>query len=165
MSNPVVDFAVAVAGAQVDTATLRQLGLLYAPFEVFSPHWSLVFGRHKNEPAVWLVRGDQPASEEDIKKLLPNPPTWLLSNAIRGSVKPRKKPFDRAYLYGQKIGAWSSVCEGFAHPSPDTGDYFESERCFAPGVGITRLAFHSVWGNHALDLLAPPAEPGLPDSK
>jgi hypothetical protein len=54
------------------------------------------------------------------------------------------------------VKSWDSTCSGYIHPSPDTGDFFSSERCFAPNVGITRLVFDSVWGGYELELESGP---------
>ncbi len=159
-TREVVDLAVEIDGKRADDEMLRDLGVSAAPFPSFSPQWSLVVDREAAGPVVWLVGTSAPDAAEALDRALDDATPWHLG--WRMSKRPKAPPADRAYFFRDKVAGHESVCEGFAHPSPDTGDYFESERCFGAGVGITRLMFDSVWGGYKFDLVKAPAEPALP---
>lgn len=130
-----------------------------APFPTLASTLSLLVGTHKKERVVWLVFGPPEKAEESVEPL---PPTWPLGEAARRQ-KPPKEPTGEPYVYGKKIGAWSSICAGDEHSGEESGDSFSWERCFEPTVGITRLEFESVWGGYELSLTSAPAGFALPE--
>ncbi len=154
-----VDLAVEVDGKRQTREQLAALGLASAPFPVFTQSWSLLLASGAEEAR--LVGGDQPATPAALKEPMEGAScTWKKADARKK--RPKSPRGDRAFGYGKKVGRWPSVCAAFEHPSPESGDFYAIEHCFAPGVGVTRLSFESVWGRFELELVEPPATPDLP---
>ena len=80
----------------------------------------------------------------------------------RPGASPAKSSPTRRSTTASASASGPASARGYMHPSPDTGDFFESETCFAPNVGITLRSFSSVWGDFTLRLLTPPSAPPLP---
>jgi hypothetical protein len=152
----VVDLAVQVGGKPIEEDTLGKLNP--APFGTFSAKLGLLVG--KDVTALVLV-GDEPLAEGTLKSSLKEAVKWRARDAKRKRPRANHEPSDRAFNYGKKTGAWPSLCQAYLHPSPDTGDFFESEKCFAPHVGLTTWSFESAWGAFELELVTPPADPAL----
>ena len=150
----VLDLAVEVNGEPASADDIRELGFSSAPFTTLAPRWSLLTAK---DGSVALVEGDEPLAEKDLKEALRGATTWKPRDAKRK--RPKDEPGDRPFRYGKKVHKWPSICEGYLHPSPDTGDTFESERCYAPDVGVTLLSFDSVWGGFQIELTGPPPQP------
>jgi hypothetical protein len=97
-----------------------------------------------------------------LRQELGKRPSIPLSKSLTVWEKLKDIPGDRDFNYRRKINAWESYCLGYQHPSPESGDTFSSERCYAPEVGLTSFRFDSVWGSYHLDLVAPPATTPAP---
>lgn len=155
----VVDFAAEVNGRRITQDELSEANR--GPFTLLGVYWSLLFGRDKRGRRVDLTQRSQPL---DAASFVKDPEhvaaTWRPD--ARGLPRSALGPDDEAFSYRTKIGAWQSLCMAFEHPSPETGDSFTWTRCFAPGVGVTLLAFESVWGDFRCELTRPPARPALP---
>jgi hypothetical protein len=136
-----LELAAEVGGKRLDSDRMSELGLASAPFETFGAKLVLKVGADK----VTLTGG------ADAK--------WKLKDLKRK--KPKNEPENRSFSFGEKHGVWQSVCQSFLHPSPDTGDYYGTTRCYAPGVGVTYLDLDSAWGGYELELVTPPADTGL----
>ncbi len=148
---------VALLDAQRITATtLDAFGT--APFLVFGVRLVLLSGKHDGQAGVWMLFGDdQDIDDAAISRALATPPTWPL--AVRKTSRPSAADHpDEAVYYRRKVSRWDSVCVAMDHPSPDSGDFFSFERCFAAAAGVTRLEFSSAWGGYALDLVTPPSD-------
>jgi hypothetical protein len=150
-----VELAVEVHGKRIQESDLESLGLAGSPFGIFAPTWILVF----DKGATHLIAGTlaEPATPRAFGMA-----TWRITD--RKKQEPRHVPEDRdsTFHYGKKINSWPSQCAAYVHPSPDTGDFYNTEHCFAPGVGITQLRYQSVWGSYEFELVAAPESPALP---
>ncbi|HNN95606.1 MAG TPA: hypothetical protein PKI03_25180 [Pseudomonadota bacterium] len=149
-----LDFSLFQGDKPMSEADLEALGIHDTPVSSFATQWTLLFGRGFTQ----FIEGGLPSEPEEQARALASATTFR----SRDQGKPRKVLPDEAFYYGKRIGKWSCICRGYMHPSPDTGDFFESETCFAPNVGITLRSFSSVWGDFTLRLLAPPPSPSFP---
>ena len=151
-----VHLAVEVNARRIEDADLSALGLDSSPFRVFAAEWTLRLGK-----------GDGCLFEEPAGDTLARAGPCGGATRLRWSDRRKRAPAstsedrDSEYHYGTTVGRWASVCEVFEHPSPDTGDFYRVERCFAPGVGITLLDYSSVWGSYRFELVTPPSAPAL----
>lgn len=155
----VVDLAVEANGQRVAKQDLSWLPA--APFSYFGVKWSLLFGRDKHGRRVDLTMGPELlASAEFEKDPEASAAVWWLDS--RGPSKHARVQPDEPYTYRTKVGAWQSVCMGYDHTCTEACDYFSWTRCFAPGIGVTRISFDSVWGSLNCELQSPPRNPSLP---
>lgn len=152
----VVDLAPAQEGRPLGPELMAELSP--APFTTFAPALTLVYAP---KGGIWLVMGETPAGEEEIAAAMKQPPTFRAAKDLPAREKLRVKP-DRWQHYRDRVGAWDSACGGEEHPSPVSGDSYTSSLCYAPGVGLTRIRFDSVWGSFGLTLATPPERPELP---
>ncbi len=149
-----LDFSLFQGDKPMSEADLEALGIHDTPVSSFATQWTLLFGRGFTQ----FFEGGLPSEPEEQARALASATTFR----SRDQGKPRKVLPDQTFYYGKRVGKWSCICKGYMHPSPDTGDFFESETCFAPNVGITLRSFSSVWGDFTLRLLTPPSAPSLP---
>lgn len=152
-----IELTVERDGRTLAADELDKLGLgEQPPGPVFSIRPGLLVRilRNPGGSTVTLFDGAAADRAEALKEPLAR---WRLSDARKSAPRAERTPADRAYSYGRKVAEWPSVCQAYAHPSPETGDYYEWERCYAHGVGITRMVWRSAWGEYELDLVRPPA--------
>lgn len=149
-----LDFSLFQGDKPLSDSDLEELGIFSTPVLTFATQWTLLFGRGFTQ----FFEGGLPSEPEEQARALASATTFR----TRDQGKPRKVLPDQTFYYGKRVGKWSCICKGYMHPSPDTGDFFESETCFAPNVGITLRSFSSVWGDFTLRLLTPPSAPSLP---
>lgn len=148
----VLDLVVELGGKRATADDLSELGMSAAPFDTFAPTLALVVDARQTA----LILGGPVTDGAALASALADATVWRLEDGKKKP--PRQPPSDRRYAYGRKVGAWRSICSAYLHPSPDTGDTFESELCAAPGIGVTLLDFDSVWGGYRLELVEPPAD-------
>jgi hypothetical protein len=152
----VVDLTVHLDGKAIDDEQIGHINT--APFTIFARKLGLIIGK---DVTAFVLLGDAPLAEASIKEALAHGTKWRAKDAKRKPPRAAHEPQDRPYAYGRKTGDWSSICEAYLHPSPDTGDFYETERCFAPRVGVTVWTFESAWGGFELELVKAPADPAL----
>ena len=155
----VITLEVRMDGKPVDDETVDAWSA--APFATFGSHLFLVVGPYDKQRGVWLLYGKSATPDpQDLDDALAGPPLWPLARPGRKGMD--RNADDEVVVFSGLIGRWESICAGYQHPAEESGDSFAWERCFAPGVGITRLEFDSVWGSHELTLVAAPAGFALP---
>jgi hypothetical protein len=156
--HPVIELALEVDGKRIGADGLTDKGLAFAPFRVLGSRLLLAGARHGKGDGLWLIEGDGELDASEVGKALADAPSIRVSKALPLRERMPSPRGDRAFLYRRQIGRWMAYCTGFFHPAPETGDTFESERCYAPGAGLIRFSFSSVWGGYSLELSSTPAE-------
>jgi hypothetical protein len=159
-ARTVVDLAAYRRGKPIPGELEEALGIPHAPFTTLQSHFTLVLGRDKRGPYVAVLLGEEPATPERIDKV---DEEWARFRPTSRPHPGASAPLDRSFRYTATFGPRQALCEAYEHPSPDTGDNYEHERCWAPGVGLVQLKFDSVWGGYELSLERAPAAPALDD--
>lgn len=121
-------------------------GLEAGPAYNISSVGHLVF----SSKGVWL-RWYGKMTAKDLAELQKEEPTWpyKLHKVVRPS---KRSPDEKAYFYESSYRTEFSVCRGYSHHSPISGDSFGTAECYTPGKGLTYIDIGSVWGSYKLEM-------------
>ncbi len=139
-----------ISGTRVVKLTTRlkdEWGLDVRPAYHISNTAYLLFA----DKGVWLSWQDK-MSAKDVAATLTEAPTWP-QRLHKYDVLPKNPPADTAYHYVSSYRTEYSICRGYTHPSPDTGDFFITAECFTPAKGLTQITVESAWGSYSLRML------------
>lgn len=131
----------------------QELGVSFAPVETLFPRWTLLVKTAPKQSSTWLLQSQAPPSDRAIHETLAEPAPFREPTTLPKA--PKNPPMDREYRYRKSVGGAEVACAAFVHPSPESGDFYDYEHCYEPGVGITELQLHSVWGSYELTLVRP----------